>query len=49
MLLERLAGHPEALKAVIEGLHELEHKAAPEGLAVPLRGPLAAIEHEARP
>jgi hypothetical protein len=31
MLIERLAKYPEALAAVVDGLRELEGKAAPEG------------------
>jgi hypothetical protein len=49
MLVEKLRGHPDALKAVIEGLQELEAKSAPQGFAALDRTPVAAIEHEARP
>jgi hypothetical protein len=48
MLIERLAPHPTALAAVIDGLRELEDRSAPEGLGGSLGGPLSAIEHEAR-
>jgi len=48
MLIAKLRDHPPALEAVIEGLQELEHKAAPEGAAPPGSGSYAAIEHEAR-
>jgi hypothetical protein len=48
MLVKRLAPHPAALKDVLEGLNELAGS-APEGVAMPLRGPPAAIEHEVRP
>jgi len=47
MLVERLRDHPDALKAVIEGLQQLEARSAPEGLAMPLGR--SAIEHRARP
>lgn len=40
MLIKRLAGHPQALAAVIEGLRELESRSAPR----PIAGPL--IEHQ---
>jgi hypothetical protein len=49
MLVERLAGHPEALAAVIDGLRKLEERSAPEGLMPSLARPPAVIEHEARP
>jgi hypothetical protein len=49
MLVEKLRDHPAALKAVIEGLQELEARPVPEGLAALDIGPVAAIEHEARP
>jgi len=49
MLLDKLAAHPPALAAVIEGLRELEERSAPEGFAPRLGSSLAAIEHEARP
>ncbi len=48
MLIERLASYPEALKAVVEGLHELEHRSAPEGLSPGLGRPLATSEHQSR-
>jgi hypothetical protein len=40
MLIRRLAGHPQALDAVIEGLRELESRSAPRPLAAPM------IEHQ---
>jgi hypothetical protein len=39
MLIKRLAGHPEAMAAVVEGLRELETRSAPQ-MAPPL-----TIEH----
>jgi hypothetical protein len=48
MLVEKLAPHPQALAAVVEGLRELEGRSAPEGLATRRSGPYAAIEHAAR-
>jgi hypothetical protein len=53
MLIEKLRDHPDALKAVVEGLQELEARSAPEGIATTApeglaampRRPLAAIEH----
>lgn len=48
MLIERLAPHPAALAAVIDGLHALEAKAAPEGTAPAFGKPPLAIEHEAQ-
>jgi hypothetical protein len=41
MLIRRLANHPEAMAAVVEGLRELENRSAPQPMA-----PLT-IEHEA--
>jgi hypothetical protein len=41
MLIRRLAGHPDALAAVIDGLRELEVKSAPR----PIAGP-PMIEHQ---
>jgi hypothetical protein len=40
MLIRRLAGHPEALAAVIEGLRELESRSAPH------QAPPLTIEHQ---
>jgi hypothetical protein len=40
MLVKRLAGHPDALSAVIEGLRELEARSAPRPMAAPM------IEHQ---
>jgi len=46
MLVERLRDHPGALKAVIEGLQELEARSAPEGrMPVPVGPQAAIIEH----
>jgi hypothetical protein len=45
MLIERLAPHPTALAAVIDGLRELESRSSPEGLTADLGRPPAAIEH----
>ncbi|MET3838745.1 hypothetical protein [Bradyrhizobium sp. OAE829] len=36
MLVRKLAGHPEALSAVVEGLQELEASAAPSGPMPPM-------------
>jgi hypothetical protein len=36
MLVRRLAGHPDALSAVIEGLAELEARSAPRAMAAPM-------------
>jgi len=33
MLIRRLAGHPEAMAAVVEGLRELENRSAPQPMA----------------
>jgi hypothetical protein len=40
MLIRRLAGHPDALSSVIEGLTELERRSAPRATAAPM------IEHQ---
>jgi hypothetical protein len=40
MLVKRLAGHSDALSAVIEGLRELEARSAPRPMAAPM------IEHQ---
>jgi hypothetical protein len=40
MLIERLAKYPDALAAVVDGLRELEGKAAPEGHLPALPGPM---------
>jgi hypothetical protein len=40
MLIRRLAGHPEAMAAVVDGLRELESRSAPRATAAPM------IEHE---
>src|ERR1035437_1423745 len=40
MLIRRLAGHPQALAAVVDGLRELESRSAPR----PIAGPL--IDHQ---
>jgi hypothetical protein len=50
MLIEKLAPHPAALAAVIDGLRALEDRSAPEreGSVAGLGRPLAAIEHEVR-
>jgi hypothetical protein len=36
MLIRRLAGHPQALDAVLEGLRELESRSAPRPLTAPM-------------
>jgi len=40
MLIKRLAGHPAAMSAVLEGLRELESRSAPRPMAAPM------IEHD---
>jgi hypothetical protein len=40
MLIRRLAGHPEAMAAVVDGLRELESRTAPRVTAAPM------IEHQ---
>jgi hypothetical protein len=46
MLIERLKGWPDALASVLEGMEELDGKAAPGGTTPGLGRPLAAIEHQ---
>ena len=41
MLIRRLAGHPQALDAVVEGLRELESRSSPQPMASPI-----VIEHQ---
>jgi hypothetical protein len=41
MLVRKLAGHPDALAAVVDGLRELESRSAPRPMAAPM-----TIEHE---
>jgi hypothetical protein len=36
MLVKRLAGHPDALNSVIEGLRELEARSAPRAMPAPI-------------
>jgi hypothetical protein len=44
MLISRLAPHPQALSAVIDGLRELEDRSTPEGLATGLGSPRKTYE-----